>query len=212
MIDTVIFDLGGVLVHWNPRYLYRKLFDDEQAMERFLAGVCTAEWNEQQDAGRPFSVATAILRARHPEHAERIDAFWLRWEETLGGANEETVALLAELKARGLRLYALTNWSHETFPVARRLFPFLDQFEGIVVSGEEKLIKPDPAIYQRLLQRYDIEPNRALYIDDAPRNVVAAEALGMHAWHFRDAQGLRKHLESLELIEASTEKENAAHG
>jgi 2-haloacid dehalogenase len=212
MIDTVIFDLGGVLVDWNPRNLYRKLFDDEKSMERFLADVCTSEWNEQQDAGRPFSVATAMLRARYPEHAELIDAFWLRWEETLGDANDETIALLVELKTRGLRLYALTNWSHETFPVARRRFPFLDQFEGIVVSGEEKLIKPDPAIYQRLLQRYHVEPTRALYIDDAHKNVLAAEALGMHAWHFRDARGLRKHLVSLQLIEASTAKENATHG
>jgi 2-haloacid dehalogenase len=212
MIDTVVFDLGGVLVHWNPRYLYRKLFDDEHAMERFLADICTAEWNEQQDAGRPFHEATALLRAKHPQHAELIDAFWLRWEETLGGANEATVAVLAELKARGTRLYALTNWSHETFPIAQRLYRFLDQFEGIVVSGSEKLVKPDPEIYRRLLQRYDIDPARALYIDDAPKNVTAAADLGMHAWHFRDADGLRNHLVSLGLLDDDAKNETTAHG
>ncbi|HEX7816311.1 HAD family phosphatase [Dyella sp.] len=207
-IDTVVFDLGGVLIDWNPRYLYRQLFDDEQAMEHFLAHICNGEWNEQQDAGRPWHEAVATLSARHPEHAERIAAYWHRWEETLGDAIEETVRLLAALKRRGVRLYALTNWSGETFPVARRRFAFLAWFEGIVVSGDERLIKPDPQIFQRLLSRYAIDPARALYIDDAQRNVQAAAALGMQACWFRDATALRDRLLALNLLTA----EEVDHG
>ncbi|MGC1550204.1 MAG: HAD family phosphatase [Rhodanobacter sp.] len=201
-IDTVVFDLGGVLVDWNPRHLYRKLFNDSLAMERFLDEVCTNAWNEQQDAGRPWSEATASLIALHPTQAALIDAYWLRWEEMLSGAIQASVDILAELKARGVRLYALTNWSHETFPLARKRFAFLQWFEGIVVSGEERLIKPDPQIFQRTLQRFAIEPSRALYIDDSRRNVDAAIAQGMHGWWFRDADGLRTQLASHGLVAA----------
>jgi 2-haloacid dehalogenase len=208
VIDTVVFDLGGVLVDWNPRYLYRQLFEDEAQMEHFLTHVCSGRWNEQQDAGRPWHEAVATLSAEHPQHALLIEAYWHRWEETLGDALDETVALLATLKRHCVRLYALTNWSGETFPVARRRFDFLDWFEGIVVSGDERLIKPDPAIFQRLLQRYAIDPARALYIDDAPRNVEAAEKLGMHAFWFRDAAALREHLIDLHLIE----RDEVRHG
>ncbi|WP_321475849.1 HAD family phosphatase [uncultured Paludibaculum sp.] len=210
MIDTVIFDLGGVLIDWNPRYLYRKLIDDEQAMERFLAEVCTSEWNEQQDAGRPWHEATALLRAQHPDQAPLIDAYWLRWDEMLGGSNDGTVALVQALKTRGYRLYALTNWSHETFPVARRRFPFLQWFDGIVVSGDERLVKPDAAIYRLLLERYAVNPRGALYIDDSSRNVAAAEALGLHGWHFHDAEGLRAHLAALGLLDGSAMAEGEA--
>lgn len=209
-VDTVIFDLGNVLIGWDPRRLYRQLIPDEAQMEWFLREVCSSEWNEQQDAGRPWAEATALLRARFPEHAALIDAYHLRWEETLVGAMEDSVALLAELRARGVRLLALTNWSQETFPIARRLFPFLQWFEGIVVSGEERLIKPDPRIYQRLLERYQVEPSTALYIDDSARNVAAAEALGMQGWWFRDAEGLRQRLIELELLD--TPSREASHG
>ena len=180
-IDVVVFDLGGVLIDWNPRYLYRKLFDDDAAMERFLTDVCSPEWNERQDAGRPWRQAVAELTSRHPDQASMIIAYHQRWPEMLGSDIPETVELLKELKEQGLRLYALTNWSHETFPVARSRFAFLDWFEGIVVSGEERLIKPDPAIFHRLLTRYDIAPQRAVYIDDSPRNVSAAARVGLHA-------------------------------
>jgi 2-haloacid dehalogenase len=202
MIDTVVFDLGGVLIDWNPRYLYRQLFDDEAAMERFLAEVCTGAWNEQQDAGRPWHEAVAVLSAQFPEHAPLIAAFRDRWEEMLAGPIQGSVALLAELKQRGVRLYALTNWSHETFPRALELYDFLHVFEGIVVSGEERLIKPDPRIYHCLFERYGIDPSRAIYIDDARRNVDAAAALGMHAWWFQGADGLRKWLASRGLVSA----------
>ncbi|HEU4670126.1 MAG TPA: HAD family phosphatase [Dyella sp.] len=198
-VDTVVFDLGGVLVDWDPRYLYRKLFDDEAAMERFLAEVCTPEWNLAQDAGRPWTEAVATLSAQHPHHAAHIAAYRARWLETLRGPIRPTVDLLARLRDGGVRLYALTNWSQETFPLARERFDFLGWFEGIVVSGEEKLIKPDPEIFHRLIRRYAIEPARTLYVDDSARNVAAAEALGMHGWHFQGADGLRGRMQALGL-------------
>jgi 2-haloacid dehalogenase len=201
--DTVVFDLGGVLVDWNPRYLYRQLFDDEAAMERFLAEVCTAHWNEQQDAGRPWREAIAALSAEHPRHAALIAAYRERWDEMLSGPIAASVAILDELRARGVPLYALTNWSHETFPLARQRFNFMEAFLGIVVSGEERLIKPDPAIFQRLLSRYGLDPARTVYIDDAPRNVEAAARLGMHALHFRDAATLRDELCRAGLLDAA---------
>ena len=203
-IDTVIFDLGNVLIGWDPRRLYRQLIDDEAQMEWFLREVCNSEWNEQQDAGRPWVEGTALLRARFPEHAELIDAYRLRWKETLVGPIDGSVAILAELKARGVRLLALTNWSQETFPFARQLYPFLQWFEGIVVSGEECLVKPDSRIYQRLLERYAVDPTAALYIDDSARNVAAAAALGMHGWWFRDPAGLRERLVELGVLEHGT--------
>lgn len=198
-VDTVVFDLGGVLVDWDPRYLYRSLFDDESTMERFLAEVCTPAWNLAQDAGRPWAEAVAGLSAEYPDYAEQIAAYRARWLETLRGPIQPTVDLLARLRDKGVRLYALTNWSQETFPLARERFDFLGWFEGIVVSGEEKLIKPDPEIYHRLIRRYAIEPARTLYIDDSLRNVAAAEALGMHGWHFQGADGLRGRMQSLGL-------------
>ncbi len=203
-IDTVIFDLGNVLIGWDPRRLFRQLIEDEAQMDWFLREVCSSEWNEQQDAGRPWAEGTALLRARFPEHAGLIDAYHLRWKETLLGPIEGSVAILAELKARGVRLLALTNWSQETFPVARQLYPFLQWFEGIVVSGEERLVKPDLRIYQRLLERYAVDPATALYIDDSARNVAAVEPLGMHGWWFRDPAGLRDHLVELGLLERAT--------
>ncbi|MEW9623096.1 HAD family hydrolase [Rhodanobacter geophilus] len=201
--DAVVFDLGGVLVDWNPRYLYRQLFDDEAAMERFLAEVCTSHWNEQQDAGRPWCEAIAALSAEHPQHAALIAAYRGRWDEMLRGPIAGSVAILDELRARGVPLYALTNWSQETFPLARRIYRFMEAFRGIVVSGEERLIKPDPAIYRLLLSRHGLDAARTVYIDDAPRNVEAAARLGMHALHFRDPATLREALCRAGLLEAA---------
>ena len=203
-IDAVVFDLGGVLIDWNPRYLYRRLFDDEAAMERFLAEVCNGAWNEQQDAGRPWREAVDSLSAQFPRHAPLIAAYRDGWRDMLGGAIQGSVDLLAELKTRGVRLYALTNWSHETFPHAKGIerFDFLHWFEGIVVSGEERMVKPDPRIYRRLFERYALDPARTIYIDDARRNVDAAAALGMRAWWFRDPAGLRGWLAAQGLVSA----------
>lgn len=183
-IDTVIFDLGDVLIAWNPRNLYRKLIPDETSMEAFLAEVCSPAWNARQDAGRPVADGVAELVAAFPQHEGWIRAYYGRWTEMLGGVLEGTAALLRGLKAKGYRVLALTNWSAETFPTALQLFPVLGEFEGIVVSGQEGTIKPDPAIYRTLCERYRVSPERAVFIDDNPRNVAAAQALGMQGIHF----------------------------
>ncbi|RMD73149.1 MAG: HAD family phosphatase [Bacteroidetes bacterium] len=184
-IDAVVFDLGGVLIDWNPEYLFRKLFDDPQRMRWFLTHVCTPEWNEEQDAGRPLAEGTELLVRQFPDWEPYIRAYYDRWEEMLGGAIEPSVAFLRKLKERNdLRLLALTNWTAETFPVARRRFDFLDWFEGIVVSGEEGTRKPFPEIYRRLIERYRIDPQRSLFIDDNLRNIEAAQQMGFQTLHF----------------------------
>ncbi len=198
-IDTVIFDLGDVLIPWNPRNLYRKLFSDEAEMERFLAEVCTMEWNAQQDAGRPREEGTALLVARHPEYEPLIRVFYDRWEEMLGEVIQGSAELLLELKAKGYRVFALSNWSAETFPVARPKYPILEEFEGLVISGREGLIKPDPAIYRLLCERHGIDPRRAVFIDDNLANVEGARGVGMRAIAFRDAAQARKELAALGL-------------
>ncbi|WP_448101765.1 HAD family hydrolase [Luteibacter jiangsuensis] len=196
--DVVIFDFGGVLIDWNPRYLYRKLFgDDEAAMEAFLAEVTTPEWNLQQDAGRSWDEAVRLLTEEHPTKAELIAAYQHRWEETLGGAIDDSLHILRELKDAGHPLYGLTNWSQETFPVAIERFDFLALFDGIVVSGQEGMVKPDPKLYQTLLERYDVDPARAVFIDDNKANVDAAEAFGIHGIHFHTPAQLRAELVAL---------------
>jgi 2-haloacid dehalogenase len=185
---AVVFDLGGVLVDWDPRHLYRSLFDDEAEMERFLAEVTTQAWNLEQDRGRPFAEAIAELSREHPDRAELIEAFWSRWPEMLGEPLHETVDVLADLRATGIRLLALTNWSAETFPLAIPRYPFLAWFEAVIVSGEVGMVKPDPAIFRIL-------------IDDSIANVEAAGALGFRALRFTDAAALRRHLSATGLLE-----------
>lgn len=200
-VRAIVFDLGGVLIDWNPRHLYRKLFDgDDAAMEAFLSEICTQAWNEEQDGGRPFADAVALLAARHPEHAELIRAYDERWEEMLAGPIEGTVAVLAALRNRGVPLYALTNWSAEKFPIARRRFDFLAWFEDIVVSGEIGLKKPDPQIFRHLFDRHGLSPAETLFIDDSERNVTAAAELGMPALRFRSPEALRLDLAALGLL------------
>jgi 2-haloacid dehalogenase len=196
LLSTVVFDLGAVLIDWDPRYVYRDLFPgDEAGMEAFLADVTSATWNHQMDAGKPWADAIAELVAIHPERRELIEAYWTRWSEMLHGDIPDTVAILRELRDRGeVRLFALTNWSAETFPVARERFAFLGWFEGIVVSGEEGIAKPDPEIFELLLERHGIEPGGALFIDDRPENVAAAETCGMVGTVFRDPEALRAEL------------------
>jgi 2-haloacid dehalogenase len=175
---TVVFDLGGVLIDWDPRYLYRQLFDDADEMESFLAGVTTAEWNAHQDAGRPWVEAVDVLVAEHPERRELIEAFHSRWSEMLAGEIAGTVDVLAELRSTDVRLVALSNWSAEMFPIARERFDFLAWFEGIVISGEVGVNKPDPRIFGRLVEQFDLEPQATLFIDDSPANLGAAHRLG----------------------------------
>ncbi len=198
---VVVFDLGGVLIEWNPRYLYRKLFGgDEAAMESFLANVCTVEWNERQDAGRSFADAVAELRPQHPDKLDLIEAFGRRFGEMIPGPIEASVGILADLKRAGVPLYALTNWSAETFATQQHRFEFLRWFDGIVVSGQEGVIKPDPRIFRILLERYRVAPEDAVFIDDNPGNAAAAASLGIHGIHFRSPALLRRELEALGLL------------
>ncbi len=198
-ISSVVFDIGGVLIDWNPRYLFSKVFDDEQEMEWFLSNVCTPEWNIRQDAGKLFSVATAELQDEYPEYHDQIALYYGRWEEMLNGEIKGTVEIFRRLKSAGMPLYALSNWSHEAFPVAYNRFDFMKQFDGLVVSGYEKLIKPDHAIYRVLIERYGINPLESVYIDDNRDNARAAGELGFHDIHFRSPEQLREKLSALGL-------------
>ena len=199
--DTVVFDLGGVLIDWDPRHLYRKLFaGDDVAMEHFLATVCTHEWNRGQDAGRSFAEGCRLLKTEHPDKAELIDAYATRFDEMMPGPIEGSVEILSELHERGTRLYGLTNFSAEAYPPAFERFGFLRWFRGILVSGEVGVIKPDPRIYQLLLERFALDPSRTVYIDDVEANVAAARPFGIRAIHFTAPAALREELVGLGLL------------
>ena len=195
-INTIIFDLGGVLIDWNPKHLYRKLFVSEIAVNYFLDHITTHEWNEQQDAGRPLKEATDLLVSEYPEYTPEINAFYGRWEEEmLGDAVHGTVDVLKYyVDNPDFRVIALTNWSAETFPIAQAKFPFLGWFEDILVSGAEKLKKPDPAIYKLMIERFKIDPERSIFIDDSQRNVDGAESVGIKSIHFTDPSSLKSSL------------------
>jgi 2-haloacid dehalogenase len=200
MPTTVVFDLGNVLVRWNPRLLYEQLIPDADELERFFGTVITHDWIRDQDAGRTFADGIALLTARFPHYEHEIRAFWERWEEMVPGPIEETVEILAELRQRQTPLYALTNWSHETFPIARPRFPFFDWFEGIVVSGEVQLVKPDARIYRHLLEAHGLRAEDCVFVDDSPANVAGAEAVGIAALHFQSPEQLRQDLIELKLL------------
>lgn len=203
-LTTIVFDLGGVLIDWNPRYLYREIFNDDEAMELFLAKICTPEWNEKQDAGRSLKEATDSLIENHPLWDKEIGAFYGQWEKMLNGSIEATVKILDYLvKQKKYKLYALTNWSSETWPIAWDKFPFLDWFEGILVSGREELAKPDSKIYELLFERFDINPEEALFIDDNLRNVDASIKAGMDAVQFTTPEDLHAFLLDQKIIPTS---------
>lgn len=195
-IDTIIFDLGGVLIDWSPEYVYLEVFNgDQKKVDWFLNTICTSDWNIEQDAGRTFHDATELLVKQYPEYENWIRIYYDRWEDMLGGIIPETVALLDNLKRINThRLYALTNWSAEAFPVALQRFEFLQHFEGIVVSGEEKTRKPFSKIYEITLERYQINPNKSIFIDDNFDNVEAAKKLGINGIHFKSAIKLKEEL------------------
>ncbi len=200
-IRAVVFDLGGVLIDWNPRYLYRQLFDgDAAAMERFLAEICSPTWNARQDAGRSWYDAIQMLAQRHPEHRDLIVAYDERWPEMLGGPIDGTVDILGELRSAEVGLAALSNWSAEKFPVARERYGFLGWFDVIVISGEVGVSKPDPRIYRHLLERTRFDPATTLFVDDVATNIEAASELGMRTHLFRDPSTLRTDLEALGLL------------
>jgi 2-haloacid dehalogenase len=199
--SVVVFDVGGVLIDWDPRHLYRKLFSgDEPAMEHFLANVCTHEWNRGQDAGRSFAEGARLLKLQHPQHAKLIDAYGARFNEMMAGPIVGVVEILAELRERGTPLYVLSNFSTETFPLAFERFDFLRWFHGMVISGEVGAIKPDPRIYEVMLARFAIDPRRAVYIDDVAANAEAARPFGIHGIHFTTPGALREELVRLALL------------
>lgn len=194
---VIVFDLGGVLIDWNPEYVFKKVIPDEARRQYFFENICTHEWNVEQDAGRSLSDATALLLGQFPDWEPEIRAYYDRWEEMLGGPIHDTVDLLRAYRDGGKhRLLALTNWSNETFPVALGRYDFLHWFEGIVVSGDEKTRKPFSDIYEILLSRYDVAPESAVFIDDSLKNVQGAEALGIRGIHFKNAAELRQTLEA----------------
>jgi 2-haloacid dehalogenase len=200
-INTLVFDLGGVLIDWNPEYLYSKIIPDEKERKWFLTTVCTPDWNEQQDEGRSLREATEHLVGKYPDHEPAIRAYYDRWTEMLGGPIRETVEIFRELKFHtSLKLYALTNWSAETFPVALELYDFLHWFDGRLVSGEEKVRKPFPEIYRLLIGRFGIEPAKAIYVDDNIRNVLPARELGFTGLVFRTPAIFREELKGLGVL------------
>ncbi len=200
-LEAVVFDLGGVLIDWNPRHLFRKVFDgDETAMERFLSTVCTPAWNDHQDRGRPFGEGIALLMNEHPGFAEPIRAYRSRWIEMLAGPIPGSVEILSELREHGTRIFALSNWSAETYPEARDHYPFLSWFQEILLSGEVGLAKPDPAIFELARERFGIRPATSLFIDDSLVNVEGARAAGFQATHFRGARSLRRELAAAGLL------------
>jgi 2-haloacid dehalogenase len=191
---TVVFDVGNVLLRWDPRFLYRRIFDDEERMEWFLAHVCTSAWNVEQDRGRDWDEAVALLVERHPEHEMPIRAFHDRWHETVSGPIEENVAVLERLREAGVPTYCITNFSGAKFREAQQRFPFLARFDGAIVSGDERLLKPDPAIYRLLLTRYGLEAQECLFIDDSAANVEGARSVGMQALHYVEPMDLASEL------------------
>lgn len=201
-VDVVVFDLGGVLIDWDPRYLYRELIADADEAERFLAEVCTPAWNDRCDRGLTLAEATAALAGQRPDHAALIAAYHQRWPEMVRGEFPGTVAVLAELRAAGVRCYALSNMPPEALPVIHERFAFLDWFHGRVYSCEERVAKPDPAMFERCTQRFDLDPGRVLFVDDNPANVAAAHAAGWSAVRFSEPAALRVVLVELGLLPA----------
>ncbi len=207
-VRGIIFDFGGVLIDWNPRFLYRKLFADENAMEQFLADVQFAEWNLEQDRGNPFAAGVAQHVAKYPQYEEYLRAFDTRWRESVGSEISGTVEILRALKHAGYRLYGLSNWSAEKFALVETEFPFLQWFDEIVVSGRVGLIKPDPRIFTLLLEKIGLRAEECLFIDDAEKNIVVARELNFQTIHFQSPEQLARELERHGIAVASAENAN----
>ncbi|MFN5333998.1 MAG: HAD family hydrolase [Bacteroidota bacterium] len=199
MLQTIIYDLGGVLIDWNPMYVYENYFDTKEDLDFFFAHICTAEWNEEQDGGRTIEEANLRLITEYPEWEKAIKDYYGRWPEMIKGSIKESVNLLSGIKASNhFKLYALTNWSAETFPLAKERFEFLSWFDGILVSGEEKTRKPFDDFYMKLLTKYGIEKNTTVFIDDNLRNVEAARKLGIPSIHFKETASLHHELKKID--------------
>ncbi|HUR09826.1 MAG TPA: HAD family phosphatase [Flavitalea sp.] len=199
-INTIIFDLGGVLIDWNPDYVFKSVFNKEEEMKWFYSNICTPDWNEEQDAGRTLTEGTELLVKQFPQHEKNIRAYYDRWEEMLGGPIDGTVEIFRKLKKNpSLKFYALTNWSYETFPIALKKYEFLHWFDGKMVSGEEKMRKPFLQFYQLLIDRFKIDPTRSVYIDDNARNLPPAASLGMSTIHFKNPEQFGDEMQRLGL-------------
>ena len=203
MTRAVVFDLAGVLIDWSPRYLYAKLLESDEEIDDFLTNVCSPSWRAEQDRGRSLATATAVLQAQLPRYGELIAAYYGRWEEMLAGEIDGSVPVLRELSAAGVPLFALTNWSRETFEMMRPRFAFLEEFRGVVLSGDEGVLKPDAAIFAALERRYGLSPSTTVFVDDSITNVEAAAVLGYDSIRFTDAPALRSALAERGLLPAS---------
>jgi 2-haloacid dehalogenase len=199
-IDSIIFDLGNVLVDWNPSYLFDKIFHKKEERDNFLGNICTPEWHNTQDAGRSPAEATEEKVKEHPEWEHAIRAFYARWKEMFMGTIDGSVVILQELKLKGYKLYALTNWNAELFNLTIDDYPFLQLFDGKVVSGAVKKTKPGEDIYIHLLDRYQINPAQALFIDDKKENIQTAEKLGIKGIQFKDPEQLKNDLQALGIL------------
>jgi 2-haloacid dehalogenase len=200
--SAIVFDFGGVLLEWNPRFLYRKFFDSDEAVERFLAEIGFSEWNLQQDLGRPFAVAVAELSQRFPQHAALIRAYDERWEESLRGPIQPVVDIAWRLRQAGYPLYGLSNWSAETFRRIRHKYAFLDWFDLIVISGEARLVKPDPRLFALFLERAVRRAEQCLFIDDGADNIAEATRLGFQTIRFESPEHLERELHGRGLLKA----------
>jgi len=198
-INSIIFDFGGVLVDWNPRYMYKDVFENNSEMELFLTQICSEDWNLQQDKGRSLSEGTRVLQDKFPEHRTNIQLYYDQWEKMLKSDIPENVAILPQLKLK-YKLYGLTNWSAETFPVALKRFSFFKYFDGIVVSGEEKMVKPDEEIFYLMLKRFGLEAENCLFIDDNLKNINTANKLGFSTIHLKEMTDLKTELSLLGIL------------
>ncbi|WP_152287356.1 HAD family hydrolase [Flavicella marina] len=201
LIETIIFDLGGVFIDYNPEYYYRTIFkNDSKKMQWFLENVCTPEWNIEQDAGRTIEEANRIKIAEHPTYEKEIRSFYENWRTMCKGTYQGTLDIFEAIKNSGkYNYYALTNFSAETWPIATEMFPYLNTFQGVVVSGHVKMRKPFAPIYEHLLTKYDINPTTAVFIDDSLPNIEMAKELGIHGIHFQSPEQLKRELEKLNI-------------
>lgn len=200
-IDTIIFDLGGVLVDWKPEYVYRQVFDgDEEKVQWFLRTVCTSSWNLEQDGGRTIEEAVKSKISEFPQYEEWILLYYQKWHQMFSGPIIENVSLFQQLKAiKNYKIYALTNWSAEKWDKALELFPFFKEFDGIVVSGQEKTKKPALKIYNIILNRFNINPKNAIFIDDNKENIIAANKINLNGIHYENHLQLKKSLQNFQI-------------
>jgi len=199
-IKAIIFDFGNVLLEWNPRYLYRRYFQNEDAMEQFLREVNFMDWNLQQDKGRPFAEGVAALSKEFPHYSDLIQAYHDNWKDSIGDSLLGTIEIIKLLKKAGYLLYGLSNWSAETFPIAREKYDFFDLLDEIIISGEVGLVKPEPEIFELTLKRIGRPANECLFIDDALANVEQAQRMGFATIHFQSPQQLENELHKLQLL------------